>query len=177
VVSAIAFLDRTNISVAGVEMRKDYGIDQVHLGWVFSAFLIGYALFQSAVLSVVIHAVVRALDAATGASAHGVVARWSFAAQLVLFVVSHDLYIYWFHRAQHRIPLLWRLHEAHHAARLGLPPPPGTGAERAASLIDALESVTMGVPAHAMLPLACALVAGALVWRWFDRRALWPLRL
>ena len=77
----------------------------------------GYALFQSAVLSVVIHAVVRALDAATGASAHGVVARWSFAAQLVLFVVSHDLYIYWFHRAQHRIPLLWRLHEAHHAAR------------------------------------------------------------
>ena len=46
VVSAIAFLDRTNISVAGVEMRKDYGIDQVHLGWVFSAFLIGYALFQ-----------------------------------------------------------------------------------------------------------------------------------
>ena len=45
-VSAIAFLDRTNISVAGVEMRKDYGIDQVHLGWVFSAFLIGYALFQ-----------------------------------------------------------------------------------------------------------------------------------
>lgn len=46
VISAIAFLDRTNISVAGVEMRKEYGIDQVELGWVFSAFLIGYALFQ-----------------------------------------------------------------------------------------------------------------------------------
>jgi len=46
VISAIAFLDRTNISVAGVEMRHDYGIDQVRLGWVFSAFLIGYALFQ-----------------------------------------------------------------------------------------------------------------------------------
>lgn len=45
-ISAIAFLDRTNISVAGVEMRKEYGIDQVELGWVFSAFLIGYALFQ-----------------------------------------------------------------------------------------------------------------------------------
>jgi ACS family glucarate transporter-like MFS transporter len=45
-VSAIAFLDRTNISVAGVEMRQEYGIDQVRLGWVFSAFLIGYALFQ-----------------------------------------------------------------------------------------------------------------------------------
>jgi len=45
-ISAIAFLDRTNISVAGVQMRQEYGIDQVHLGWVFSAFLIGYALFQ-----------------------------------------------------------------------------------------------------------------------------------
>jgi len=45
-VSAIAFLDRTNISVAGVEMRQEYGIDQVRLGWVFSSFLIGYALFQ-----------------------------------------------------------------------------------------------------------------------------------
>src|SRR3546814_15952098 len=46
IISAIAFLDRTNISVAGVEMRKEYAIDQVQLGWVFSAFLIGYALFQ-----------------------------------------------------------------------------------------------------------------------------------
>ncbi|HWI86395.1 MAG TPA: MFS transporter [Sphingomonas sp.] len=46
VVSAIAFLDRTNISVAGVQMRQEYGIDKVHLGWVFSAFLVGYALFQ-----------------------------------------------------------------------------------------------------------------------------------
>ncbi|MBO9670430.1 MAG: MFS transporter [Sphingobium sp.] len=46
VISAIAFLDRTNISVAGVQMRQEYGIDQVHLGWVFSAFLLGYAAFQ-----------------------------------------------------------------------------------------------------------------------------------
>jgi len=46
VISAIAFLDRTNISVAGVQMRQEYGIDQVHLGWVFSAFLLGYASFQ-----------------------------------------------------------------------------------------------------------------------------------
>jgi MFS transporter, ACS family, glucarate transporter len=45
-ISAIAVLDRTNISVAGVQMRQEYGIDQVRLGWVFSAFLIGYALFQ-----------------------------------------------------------------------------------------------------------------------------------
>src|ERR1700743_1327040 len=46
VLSAIAFLDRTNISVAGVQMSREYHIDKIHLGWVFSAFLIGYALFQ-----------------------------------------------------------------------------------------------------------------------------------
>jgi ACS family glucarate transporter-like MFS transporter len=46
VISAIAFLDRTNISVAGVQMRQEYGIDRIQLGWVFSAFLIGYAAFQ-----------------------------------------------------------------------------------------------------------------------------------
>ncbi|UUL83126.1 MFS transporter [Sphingomonas qomolangmaensis] len=45
-ISAVAFLDRTNISVAGVQMRQEYGIDQTRLGWVFSAFLLGYAAFQ-----------------------------------------------------------------------------------------------------------------------------------
>lgn len=45
-ISAVAFLDRTNISVAGVQMRQEYAIDQTRLGWVFSAFLIGYAAFQ-----------------------------------------------------------------------------------------------------------------------------------
>lgn len=79
--------------------------------------LIGYALIQSAVLSVVINALVGAIDGATGASRHGLVSDWPFVAQLALFVVSHDFYIYWFHRAQHRFPLLWRLHEAHHSAR------------------------------------------------------------
>jgi len=46
VISAIAFLDRTNISVAGVQMREELGIDKIRLGWVFSAFLVGYAAFQ-----------------------------------------------------------------------------------------------------------------------------------
>jgi sterol desaturase/sphingolipid hydroxylase (fatty acid hydroxylase superfamily) len=79
--------------------------------------LVGYALVQSAVLSIVIRALVGALDAATGASRLHLVTHWPVAAQLALFIVTHDFYIYWFHRAQHRIPLLWRLHEIHHSAR------------------------------------------------------------
>ena len=46
VLSTVAFLDRTNISIAGVEISKEFGIDNSRLGWVFSAFLIGYATFQ-----------------------------------------------------------------------------------------------------------------------------------
>lgn len=76
--------------------------------------LLGYALFQSAVLSLAIDALVGALDHRLGT--HWV-SGWPFAAQLAFFVVTHDLYIYWFHRAQHRVGWLWRLHEAHHSAR------------------------------------------------------------
>jgi len=46
VLSAVAYLDRTNISIAGVQIGRDFHIDKIHLGWVFSAFLIGYACFQ-----------------------------------------------------------------------------------------------------------------------------------
>ena len=47
VISAIAFLDRVNISVAGTSIQHEYGFDQIKLGWVLSAFGWGYALFQA----------------------------------------------------------------------------------------------------------------------------------
>jgi ACS family glucarate transporter-like MFS transporter len=46
VLSAVAYLDRTNISIAGIQIGREFAIDNTHLGWVFSAFLIGYAGFQ-----------------------------------------------------------------------------------------------------------------------------------
>lgn len=44
--SAIAFLDRTNISIAGPQISLEFGLGNVRLGWVFSAFLVGYAASQ-----------------------------------------------------------------------------------------------------------------------------------
>jgi len=41
--------------------------------------------------------------------------EWSITAQLIFFLITHDLYIYLFHRFQHSSPLFWRLHEAHHS--------------------------------------------------------------
>jgi MFS transporter, ACS family, glucarate transporter len=46
VISAVAFLDRTNISIAGLQISGEYGLGNQRLGWIFSAFLIGYAGFQ-----------------------------------------------------------------------------------------------------------------------------------
>src|ERR1019366_1131106 len=46
VISAVAYLDRTNISIAGIEICKEFAIGNVRLGWIFSAFLVGYASLQ-----------------------------------------------------------------------------------------------------------------------------------
>src|ERR1700728_4676223 len=46
VLSAVSFLDRTNISIAGLQISHEYGLGNQRLGWIFSAFLVGYAGFQ-----------------------------------------------------------------------------------------------------------------------------------
>lgn len=45
--SAVAYLDRVNISIAGSSIAAEYHLSNQQLGWIFSAFLIGYALFQT----------------------------------------------------------------------------------------------------------------------------------
>ena len=47
VLSAVAYLDRVNISIAGSSIAAEYHLSNVQLGWIFSAFLVGYALFQT----------------------------------------------------------------------------------------------------------------------------------
>jgi ACS family glucarate transporter-like MFS transporter len=41
-----SYLCRVNVSVAGARLMEDFGLTQVQMGRVFSAFLLGYALFQ-----------------------------------------------------------------------------------------------------------------------------------
>ncbi len=45
-ISAVAYLDRVNISIAGQFMAREFHLSNQQLGSVFSAFVIGYALFQ-----------------------------------------------------------------------------------------------------------------------------------
>jgi len=47
ILSSVAFLDRVNIAIAGADIAAAYHLSDVQLGSVFSAFLFGYALFQT----------------------------------------------------------------------------------------------------------------------------------
>jgi sterol desaturase/sphingolipid hydroxylase (fatty acid hydroxylase superfamily) len=77
-----------------------------------------YTIAQNYILSIVIFSIVIArLDAVGGFSRLQLLARWPLWLQVTLFVVTHDFYIYWMHRWQHRNKYLWRLHEAHHSPR------------------------------------------------------------
>ena len=46
-VSAIGYLDRVNISIAGGSIAQEFHLSNIQLGAVFSAFVLGYALFQA----------------------------------------------------------------------------------------------------------------------------------
>jgi ACS family glucarate transporter-like MFS transporter len=47
IISAVAYLDRVNISIAGRSIANEFHLTNVELGWVFSAFVIGYAVAQA----------------------------------------------------------------------------------------------------------------------------------
>jgi sugar phosphate permease len=46
-ISAIAYLDRVNISITGSLIEEDFHLTDIQLGWVFSAFVLGYALSKA----------------------------------------------------------------------------------------------------------------------------------
>jgi hypothetical protein len=48
VISDVSYLDRVNISIAGLSIEQQFRLDHVRLGWVFSAWVLGYAPFQAA---------------------------------------------------------------------------------------------------------------------------------
>ena len=47
VISAVSYLDRVNVSIAAPSIEHEFQLDHIRLGWVFSAWVLGYALFQA----------------------------------------------------------------------------------------------------------------------------------
>ena len=79
--------------------------------------LIWYTFFQSYLLKILIFGVIlEPLAQRLGARFHWV-SDWPVTTQVAFFVVTHDFYIYWFHRFQHNSAFFWRTHEAHHSGK------------------------------------------------------------
>ncbi len=77
-----------------------------------------YTIAQSYILSIIIFGyIIYFIDHSTGLSRLNLFTNVRIWIQLVFFTVTHDLYIYWMHRFQHKNKFLWRIHEAHHSPK------------------------------------------------------------
>jgi ACS family glucarate transporter-like MFS transporter len=47
IISSVAYLDRVNLSIASHYIVKEYHLSPIQLGYIFSAFVLAYALFQA----------------------------------------------------------------------------------------------------------------------------------
>lgn len=80
--------------------------------------LVWYTIIQSFVLKIVIFDfIITPLQQHCDWSGILHVGHWPLALQVLFFLVTHDLYIYLFHRLQHSNRFFWRIHEAHHSGK------------------------------------------------------------
>jgi sterol desaturase/sphingolipid hydroxylase (fatty acid hydroxylase superfamily) len=115
---SLATIGTSAMLLALLERITPYSRGQAFLREGFFDDLALYTTAQNYVLGVVIFSIIVArLDAVGGFSRLQLIARWPLWLQVSFFVVTHDLYIYWMHRWQHRNRYLWRFHEAHHSPR------------------------------------------------------------
>jgi sterol desaturase/sphingolipid hydroxylase (fatty acid hydroxylase superfamily) len=78
--------------------------------------LVWYTLIQSFFLKILIFDfIIQPIDHHFGLSSLKLISHWPVFLQVLFFLITHDLYIYWFHRWQHHSKILWRTHEAHHS--------------------------------------------------------------
>lgn len=78
--------------------------------------LVWYTIIQSFFLKILIFDfIIRPIDLRFGLSSLQLISHWPIWVQVLFFLITHDLYIYWFHRWQHHSKILWRTHEAHHS--------------------------------------------------------------
>ncbi|MDH7605547.1 MAG: sterol desaturase family protein [Melioribacter sp.] len=77
-----------------------------------------YTIAQSYILGIFIFTfIINSIDSITGLSRLRLFANVPIWLQLIFYLVTHDFYIYWMHRWQHKNKFLWRLHEAHHSPK------------------------------------------------------------
>jgi sterol desaturase/sphingolipid hydroxylase (fatty acid hydroxylase superfamily) len=84
--------------------------------WTDLAFFVGQYLVWIGLAGAIIHALDARLDPVVPRGVRDGFAAWPLAAQALVVVMLGDVSVYWFHRACHTVPLLWRFHAVHHSA-------------------------------------------------------------
>ncbi|MFM7854718.1 MAG: sterol desaturase family protein [Flammeovirgaceae bacterium] len=80
--------------------------------------LVWYTIIQSFFLKILIFDyIIQPIDGKFGLSSLQLISHWPVWLQVGFFLITHDFYIYWFHRGQHHSKILWRTHEAHHSVK------------------------------------------------------------
>ncbi|QKJ28840.1 sterol desaturase family protein [Mucilaginibacter mali] len=80
--------------------------------------LVWYTLIQSYFLKILIFDyIIAPVNRNLDWSHWQFVKDWPVAVQVLFFLITHDLYIYLFHRFQHANKFFWRIHEAHHSGK------------------------------------------------------------
>jgi sterol desaturase/sphingolipid hydroxylase (fatty acid hydroxylase superfamily) len=88
---------------------KDFSIDLLHMMSTWGAAEASRAIMGGAVTFAMV-----ALSGLVGF--HLWPTDWPIAAQFVVGLLVGELLAYWFHRACHEVPLLWRIHAMHHSS-------------------------------------------------------------
>jgi sterol desaturase/sphingolipid hydroxylase (fatty acid hydroxylase superfamily) len=89
-------------------LRRDVLVD--------ACFFFGQFLVWAVLFLVILVPLGNLLDHLVPTSLRAVIASLPFAVQAILAVAAGDLLVYWWHRACHVVPLLWRFHAVHHSA-------------------------------------------------------------
>ena len=80
--------------------------------------LVWYTLIQSYFLKILIFDyIIAPTEQHFHFSSLHLISAWPVYLQVLFFFVTHDFYIYWFHRLQHHSKFFWRTHEAHHSVK------------------------------------------------------------
>lgn len=120
------------------------------------------------------------LRALSGVIGHAFAVRGHWLLPFALAVIAGDVLVYWFHRACHHVPLLWRFHSVHHSSQhldwvAAHREHPVDGL--LTQLMQNLPAILIGAPPHAMAGLAVFRGMWAIFIHSNVRLPLGPLKL
>jgi len=90
------------------------GLPIFRKGWYLD--FVWYTIIQSALMGLIIfNLIIYPVKEILPLPKEGIISHWPIWLLVLFFFITHDFYIYWFHRWQHHNKWLWRTHEAHHS--------------------------------------------------------------